>query len=107
MKTLTVLACALTLAACGFSEIPASLIPDEESGFARDYLQRLRNGDIEYVKSYLDPALADQVDDRALRDMAAYFPSGEPLSVQIIGVQTHTSGSAWEGNFTLHRRSLW
>ena len=100
MRNFLIAAIPLALCACSYDEIAASLIPEEESEFARDYLQRLRDGDIDYIKFYLDAELIGQVTDEGLIEISNYFPTGELLSEEIIGSQVNVFDSEWSGNFT-------
>lgn len=88
------------ISGCGRGEIPSRLIPEAEAAFARDYHQRIRDGDFEYVKSYLDAEIRDEVTDEWLRQFAEFFPSGELISAEVIGSHVNTFNSRWEGNIT-------
>jgi hypothetical protein len=90
----------LFLSSCSQEELSERFIPKEESGFAEDYLSKLRERDFTYVKSILSPELDAQVTDELLEKMAAYFREGEPLSVKIIGSQVNVLNGQWQGNFT-------
>ena len=91
---------ALVLSSCSQEELQERFIPKEESGFAKDYLSKLRGRDFAYVKSILSPELDAQVTDELLEQMAAHFGEGEPLSVKIIGSQVNVFNGQWQGNFT-------
>ena len=99
-EALIAILAAFVLTGCGYEEMADSLIPKEESRFAKDYLQRVRDKDFEYVMSHLDPELVDQVTVEKLTAIAEYFPSGDLISVEIVGSQVHTTNKTWTGNFS-------
>lgn len=76
------------------------LVPKVEAQFAHDYLQKLCERSFDHVKEHLDPALAAQVTDHKLEEVAGYFPSGKLLSTALIGSQTNVVNSVWHGNFS-------
>ncbi|WP_342617096.1 hypothetical protein [Rhodoferax sp. GW822-FHT02A01] len=78
----------------------SSFVPKEESTFAKEFFQKIQSKDFESVKSQIDPALASQVPDEKLIEIAGYFPSGNLLSTELIGSQVNVVNSNWQGNFT-------
>lgn len=90
----------LVLTACSYEDIANKFIPQEESSFAKEYLQKIIDKDFSYVRSHLSAELLDQVSDEKLNEIANYFPGGELLSTEIIGSQTHTFNNTWQGNFS-------
>ncbi|MEA3411661.1 MAG: hypothetical protein U9R74_08985, partial [Pseudomonadota bacterium] len=107
MKNLTKLyfvIAVLSLTACSYEDMADRFVPNEESRFSRDYLQRLQEKDLEYVRAYLVPEVADQVTDEKLLNVAGYFPSGERLSTDLIGSHVTLTDSQWRGNFSFEYR---
>jgi hypothetical protein len=103
MKNIKVIVMLLTL--LGASVVRAdlsesSLVPREEMEFAKDYLGHIRSRNFDYVLSHIDPDLSGQVSIIKLEEIAAYFPSGQPISTELIGSQVNTSNSKWQGNFS-------
>lgn len=90
----------LTLGGCSWEYWAEKFIPEEESAYAGDFLEQLRTRDFDGVMSRLDSSLISQVSDQKLTEIADYFPLGEPVSIEIIGSQTHSSPDRWQGNFT-------
>ena len=80
------------------------LVPKAEATFARDYLQKLHERSFEHVKAYLDPALAAQVPDQKLEEVAQHFPGGKVISTELVGSQTNVVNSIWHGNFSFEYR---
>jgi hypothetical protein len=78
----------------------SSLIPKDESTFAKNYLQKIYDKDFVYVKNYLDSALINQRIDEKLTEISNYFPTGKLLSTTLIGSQVNIFNSTWQGNFT-------
>lgn len=76
------------------------LVPKEESAFAKDYLEKIREKDFHYVMNHIDPELVDQIDDQKLNEVSDYFPSGDLISTELIGSQVNTFNSTWQGNFS-------
>lgn len=85
---------------CSYEDLADKLIPEAESEYAKDFLQKIQDRDFEYVKSQIDAELIGDVTDEKLLEIAEYFPTGELISVEIIGSQTHTFNSQWQGNFS-------
>lgn len=77
-----------------------NLVPKDEMNFAKSYLGEIRDRNFEYVLSYIDPKLLDQVPTEKLEEIAAYFPSGQLISTELIGSQVHTFNETWQGNFS-------
>ena len=88
------------LGGCSWDYLAEKIIPEEESAYARDFLEKLRRREFNDVMSQLDASLISQVSDDKLIEIAGYFPAGEPISIEIIGSQTHSSTGRWQGNFT-------
>jgi hypothetical protein len=78
----------------------SSLVPKDEMNFAKDYLGKLREKNFDYVLSYIDPEISDQVTIEKIEEVANYFPSGKLLSTELIGSQVNTHNSTWLGNFS-------
>lgn len=78
----------------------SALVPKEEMSFAKDYLNKIRTRDFEYVLSYIDPELSDQVSIEKIEEVAQYFPSGKVFSTELIGSKVNTFNSTWQGNFS-------
>lgn len=103
MKTLQIIAALLVLftafaAKADLSD--SSLVPQKEMNFAKDFLTQIRERNFEYVLSFIDPVLSGKVSEEKLEEFAAYFPSGELLSVELIGSKVHTQNNTWHGNFS-------
>ena len=94
------LAVAIALGSCSYDDLAKKFIPQEESEFAKDYIERLRRGEFEYVKSLMSPELLADVNDDLLFQMANYFRGTEPISTEIIGSQVNSTNSQWQGDFT-------
>ena len=76
------------------------LVPKDEMNFAKSYLGKIRDRNFEYVLSHIDPELLDQVPPEKLEKIAAYFPSGQLLSTELIGSQVNTFNETWQENFS-------
>lgn len=85
---------------CSYEDLQSSLIPEAESTFAKEFLQKLHDREFEYVRTQIDSSLINDANDENLLEIAEYFPSGELISVEIIGSQVHTFNSQWQGHFT-------
>ncbi len=92
--------CVLGLTSCTYQDMMDKLIPEEESKWAEEYLEKLRERDFEYVKDKLSDEIRSQVTDELLVKMADYFRSGELVSTEIIGSQVHVFNGVWQGNFS-------
>ena len=78
----------------------SSLVPKDEMNFAKDYLSKIRERNFDYVLSYIDAEVSDQVTVEKLEEVSDYFPSGKLLSTELIGSQVNTHNSTWQGNFS-------
>lgn len=76
------------------------IVPKKDATLAKEYLQKLRDRDFEYVKSLIHPDLSNKLNDQLLEKMVNLFPSGKLLTTELIGSQVHTFDSTWQGNFT-------
>ena len=99
-RMVSVVALALMLFGCDYSNSRGSLVPSAEAEVAKEILVRLRAGDFEYIQERLHAGVRNDVSDDKLRELAGYFPSGEPMSTTLIGSQVHLMNSVWHGNFT-------
>lgn len=93
----------ILLSACTnsmYEKMLEKFVPKEESQFAQDYLDHLRQGNIEYIKNNLDPLIAKQATDEKLREMINYFPTGEVKSVKLLGYHRFNYQSNLVNNFT-------
>ena len=100
MKYLQVLVTLLALLAAFSTKADLSdspLVPQEEMNFAKDYLSQVRGRNFNYVLSYID---SGQISEEKLEEVAAYFPSGQLLSTELVGSQVSTFNSIWQGNFS-------
>lgn len=77
-----------------------ALVPQVEMNFAKSYLGEIRERNYKYVFSHIDPELLTQVSEEKLEEIAAYFPSGQLLSTELIGSQVNTFNETWQGNFS-------
>jgi hypothetical protein len=91
---------------CHSGDISDKLIPKEESQFARIFLEKLRAGDFDYVKRFVDKSIEGKVTDQTLKELSAYFPSGALISDEIIGSQVNILNNQWQGSFTFEYHTL-
>jgi hypothetical protein len=100
LKTIFSLLVILVTSAAHADLSGSALVPKEEMNFAKSYLAEIRERDFEYVLSHIDPELSGQVSEEKLEEVAAYFPSGQLLSTELIGSQVNTLNETWQGNFS-------
>ena len=100
LRIILAIAVSVTLFGCSYDYLAEQLIPEEESAYAQDFLERLRNRDFDYVIGQVDSSISAQISEQKLIEIADYFPAGEPAAVEIIGSQTFSSPDLWQGNFT-------
>lgn len=91
---------ATLLASCGYLEMADKLIPKEESTFAQHYLERLRAGDFDHVRRFMDAKLQAKASTENLHTLAQFFPDLEPVSIKLIGSQVVRSDDVFKGSFT-------
>lgn len=68
-----------------------SLVQQEEVEFAKNYLAQLQYRNFDEVEKYLNPRLKTPDLRRNLEKLAGYFPSGEPLAIELISFNTFTN----------------
>jgi hypothetical protein len=88
------------VAACSYEDAMDSLVPKQESEFAKEYFLLLRARDIESVRKSLDSRIGAQVSDEKLLELASSFPSGELLSTELVGSQVKVINGNWSGKFS-------
>jgi len=75
---------ALILTACSSSNVEKLIDPEREK-VARNYIQRLIDGDIAGLTNELEPALRKPDTARIFAEMRALLPPGAPLTVDLLG----------------------
>jgi hypothetical protein len=71
---------------CDQAKLMKILTPPEAESSARYYVDLLRQGKFDQIKSDLDPGVADSNLRDELTQMAALFPAENPESVKVVGV---------------------
>ncbi|MBN1254480.1 MAG: hypothetical protein JXA50_04335 [Deltaproteobacteria bacterium] len=99
-KLISLFSILIIISSCTYEEMAEKFIPKEESEFAKEYISKLRNKELEYVKSMMSPEILSQVNDELLLKMANYFRDGELISTKIVGSQVKVINGQWSGNFT-------
>lgn len=89
-----------SFAGCSYEEMAEKFTPKAESEFAKNILEKARQGQFSALKASFHPKLLEKADDASLMQVVQYFPEGEPLNIELIGSRTSTSGENWSGNFT-------
>lgn len=75
---------------CSYSGSESS-VPPEEVEFAKNYLAQLRYRNFDEVEKYLNPQLKTPDISRNLEKLAGYFPSEEPLAIELISSSSFTN----------------
>jgi len=89
----------IALAACSYD--PESLIPKEEARFAKEFLQKLRERDYQFVRRHLRSDVEKTISRQELDELVSYFPDGPLLSTELIGSNVLVVvDESWRGNFT-------
>lgn len=91
---------ALTTTSCDLESFGNLVAPEKETAFAKDYLWKLKTGDLDYVESLLTDEMLAQLSEGQLARMSSLFYAGEPLSVEHIGAEVKVLNEQWHGNFT-------
>lgn len=100
MKYILSLIAALFIAGCSYEDVKESIIPKEESSFAKDYLDQLRLKNYEYIMSQMHPELLEKVTTEELDKLSGFFPKGEPKSTEIMGSNVREFNGVWSANFS-------
>jgi hypothetical protein len=83
---LSCIATFLLLAGCSEEAVLKRWIQPADEAIARECVESLRQGKFDEVKHQLDPEIADSHIDETLSKMAALFPSQDPESLKVVGV---------------------
>ena len=96
--------CAIFLG-CNQADLMSNLVkkgtPPEAESTARCYVNLLRQGKFDRIKSDLDPSVVDSNLRDELTQMAALFPSENPKSVKVVGVDLSNSKDYSKTTITL------
>lgn len=94
----------LFLTSCSNEEFKENLIPQAESKFAQDYLDKLRIKDYEFIKSHMHPELLAKVEQNILDQLYSYFPTGELIATELIGSNVHVFNGVWSASFSFESK---
>lgn len=83
-----------SMTSCSYSG-SESLVPQDEVEFAKNYLAQLQHRNFDEVEKYLNPQLKTPDVRRNLEKLAGYFPSEEPLAIELISSSTLTNDDSW------------
>lgn len=87
MKKWLIILLTVFLAACSQKAWIEKFVGAEKQKIARDYIQRLQDGDLEALATELDPALRKGNEVELLRSMRAMIPPGAPTVTDLVGYQ--------------------
>ncbi len=104
MKYMLTILFSLFVVGCSFEDIKKSIVPKEESSFAKDYLDQLRLKNYEYIKTQMHPKLLTKVTVEELDKLAGFFPEGEPLHTELMGSNVRTFNDVWSANFSFETK---
>jgi hypothetical protein len=94
----------MLLGACNYEDLTqgmiSKLVPEDALAFSQAYLQHVHDGDLVYMKRYLDGELQAKINDEELLKVSGYFPKGQLASRKIIGVNVHQVNAQWQANLT-------
>ena len=85
---------ALLLAACDQKAFLQNFVPKDDDAFARRFLDSLRAADYPTAEQMLDASLRGEKSAGGLQELNGVLAHGEPLSVEIIGCNVFSDGSA-------------
>jgi hypothetical protein len=78
---------------CSQQELIDKFTPHPESELAKQAFTDLRAGKFDSVKTKFAPQLLQTANlDATLREMANYFPAGEPKTIKVVGSHSMTTG---------------
>ncbi|MFC5740008.1 hypothetical protein [Dyella tabacisoli] len=73
---------------CSQQALIDKVTPHPESEYAQDVIAELRAGQIDNVMAKLDPKRQTPEIATKLREIQAYFPSGKPKSIKVVGAHS-------------------
>ena len=89
MKKWLIIFLTVFLAGCSQKAWLEKFVDAEKQKIARDYIQRLQDGDWEELAAELDPGLRKGNEVELLRAMRAMMPPGAPKVTDLVGYQTN------------------
>lgn len=104
MKYIIAIIFSLLVVGCSYEDIKESIVPKEESSFAKGYLEQLRLKNYEYIKSQMHPELLAKVTVEELDKLSGFFPEGEPLNTELMGSNVRTFNDVWSANFSFESK---
>ncbi|MDT3273607.1 hypothetical protein Q4Q54_08935 [Shewanella sp. SP2S2-4] len=104
MKYILTILFSLFVVGCSYEDIKESIVPKEESSFAKDYLDQLRLKNFEYIKTQMHPELLAKVTVEELDKLSGFFPEGEPLKTELMGSNVRTFNDVWSANFSFESK---
>lgn len=88
-----------SMTSCSYSGFD-NLVPQKEIEFAKNYFAQLRYRNFDEVEKYLSPQFKTPDIRRKLEKLAGYFPSEEPLTIELVNSSQFTDGDLWGGILT-------
>jgi hypothetical protein len=82
------------LAACSQEAMMQKFASPEEQATAKAYIDQLRRHEFGEIERAADASISGPSLDTTLNEMAALIPADPPMSVQLVGAQRFSSGSA-------------
>jgi hypothetical protein len=82
------------LAACSKEAMMQKFASPEEQATAKAYIDQLRHHELGEIEKAADASISGPSLDSTLNAMAALIPADPPVSVQLVGAQRFSSGSA-------------
>ncbi|MEO3879473.1 hypothetical protein [Rheinheimera fenheensis] len=104
MKYILTIIVALFLVGCSYEDMKESIVPKEESSFAKEYLDQLRLKNYEYIKAQMHPELLTKVTVEELDKLSGFFPEGEPLNTELMGFNVRTFNDVWSASFSFESK---
>lgn len=89
MKKWLIIILTVFLAACSQKAWIEKFVDADKQKIARDYIQRLQDGDLEALATELDPGLRKGNEVELLRTMRGMMPPGAPTVTDLVGYQTN------------------
>ncbi len=89
------------LSSCNVRELAERFIPEAESEFARAHFNLYRLGEVDQIVSELSGSIVDDEIREKVEEIVDYVPDEEPISYEVVGSNTVSSGKARTVNLTI------
>lgn len=98
-KIMLLLLCLFTSIVSRADYSDSILVPKQEMGFAKEYLQAFLDQDFDFILENSDQAITGKLTKQSLLETRNLFPLSQVISAKLIGSNVHMTDDTWQGTF--------